>query len=140
MAALGLTRGQIGLGATIYSGLMSPGFLDRPRNMLIHQVSRSLLHPYVDLGPAPLSLSGQLRVDSTALVAALVAFADGTSKKLSFLLGDALEVYYMVESGSVTVAQIYPSAAVYTYWLNFTCQTGDTRLYKASDSSILVGA
>ena len=140
MGALGLTRGRVGLGTNVYANLMGGLPPARTRSEIVHAVSASKVKPVKDLGTDAVEISVILLVSSSGLPALWADLEVTSSRKFSFLLGDALEVYYFVNGAkNVSLSQHYPGEATYWYEVSATFTAGDTRLYKASDDSVLLG-
>lgn len=140
MAALGLTFGEIGLGTTKYGSLRALELPNAEAWQMVHEVSGSTMFPTKDLGHKSAVVSGVLLI-TAASVAAFVADVRATTtaeRRLSFMVG-AEECYVYVYAGSIaSPACVNPyGTGTRQYEISWSFRTSRSKVYKASDDSVL---
>ncbi len=144
MAALGLTYGQLAIGANIYK-LKFEFTLPAPsRAQLTIVPPRATTYPTTTLGYDPMVVSGQIEVLGSALVAAVsdILGSVDTERKISFLYGGT--EHYIYAMGGVVTHQT-PFAAqfggtAHNWLVGFSLSATRSGLYKASDDSVVWGS
>jgi hypothetical protein len=142
MAALGLTQGHFAIGTTDWGQVRAGSWIDPEptRDEIWHAVPLSTIKPHKDLGPKQITAGGLLLCTSANVDTFKAAVMATTAKRFSWHNGTQ-ELYLKVYSGQITRSSILVMNAVTcVFEVTFEFTSYDTRLYKASDDSVLWGA
>ncbi len=147
MAALGLTTyAQFALATNIYTKLVefpSRAPVGAPQR-IVHQVPSSTVHPQKEYGRGPVVIEGLIQIVASSKRTFISDLQTQTKRKASWVDDDGTEVYMYVYAGEVTSERAmvpYGSpAGTKLVRIGFRFNTGDQRLYKAADDSVLLGA
>ena len=143
MGVVGCVRGEFAIGAAVV-GRPKVGTWRDPmpgRKELWHDVSNSLVIPHKDLGPEKITVGGVLLRTSATADTFKNAVLETTAKKFSWHDG-TVEKYIKVYNGRITSSEriVMKSTGTVYEEIGFEFTSYDTRLYKASDDSVLWGA
>lgn len=144
MAAVGLVWGEIGIGASVYGGLQEFGYPTAEGMRIVHLTSLSTVFPTKEAGHQQPAVSGVMRMTAANIAAFIADVRAGTSeRKVSFLMGD-VECYGYAKSGDITGNKCLNfearGAATRVHEVSFSFPLTRSKLYKASDDSVLWGS
>jgi len=142
VAAIGITEFQLGIGATIYSSLVSIELPAPAAARIQHVCSNVTFWPTKSLGYVPATLAGEMFITGASVDEFVTAVLTGSAeRKISFHFANA-EHYVYAYSGDVTsidrITRFKTSPHKYT--VSFSFPLSRSKVYKASDDSVLWGS
>jgi hypothetical protein len=138
---LGLSYGQMGIGATTYSNVRAFEFPPAVGIRMQHLAPKTTSIPTLELGHAPTSLAGTIKLTAADVDGFIVAVRTGTAeRRISFVIG-ATEAYGFAYSGDLTAIRCINryGTATREYDVSFLFPLSRPTIYRGADDVVLYG-